>query len=119
MISSRSDGVTRFVCPFVMKKFFIHQKSFNGVFKKMKGCLMKLMILGRLNGDSREFDGCFRSFSKKFFGFFKEVANVIKGSFETDSRKCQLCLCSRKFKWCFKDVLKVFQGRLRGIPKVL
>ena len=89
-----------------MKKFFIHQKSFNGVFKKLKGCLMKLMILGRLNGDSRELEGCFRSFSKKFFGCFQEVANVIKGSFETTSRKFK-CVCVQELK-CLNGVSRMF-----------
>ena len=39
MSSSRSDVVTQFVRPFVTKEFFFSLKSFNGVSRKLKGCL--------------------------------------------------------------------------------
>ena len=71
MSSSRSDVVSQFVCPFVRvcvpffsfsvlgvcSAFFLVLKGFNGVSRKLKGCL-------------------------KFVGCFMEVSRIFQGSFE-------------------------------------
>ena len=70
MSSSRSDVVTQFVRPFVTKEFFFSLKSFNGVSRKLKGCLklkgcfMEILLM---------FQGSFEGVYNKFLGSFKEV----------------------------------------------
>ena len=90
-----SQSVCVFVCfsvPFfllVSLKFLLVLKSFNGVSRLFKGCLM-------FQGSFKQvLQSGFKGLSRKLKGCFKEVLRVFQGSFKTDSKK---------FQDCFKEV---------------
>ena len=106
MSSSRSDGVTQFVRPFVRTLFFllvslefvVHldvPRKFQGCFKKVSRLLQE-----SFKGVSRKFNGCFKELSRMFQESVKDVSRVFHRSFKG---------VSRKFQGCFKGVSNKFQ----------
>ena len=69
---------------------FLVLKSFNCVFRRLKGCLKFKRCLKKV---SRLFQG-----SVKVKGFYSKLKGV-----------------SRKFKGCFNKLSRVFQLRLKGV----
>ena len=98
MSSSKSDDVTKFMCPSVVILISLeHSKH------------LKHDVL-------RELQGCLRDACLKLFGNFKDVSKTFSRKFWvlTESFKG----VSRKFKVCFKEVSQVFQGSFRDISRV-
>ena len=104
MSSSRSDDVTKFVCPSVFPESFcldwsiqsILSKMFWGSYKGVSG-----MSIWSFNGVSRKFKGClkfeesFQDISRKFWGCLQKISREFQWSFKG---------VSRKFQCCFRDV---------------
>ena len=97
MSSSRSDVVTKFVCPSVRNLFFSSVFLESGVWRSFKGISRKFH--GRFKKVSRVFQGSFKSVSRKFLTCFKEVSRMFQECFKG---------VSEKFQGCFKEVLRKF-----------
>ena len=78
----------------VCSAFFLVLESFNGVSRKINGCL--------------KFTGCFKKVLRMFQGSFNGVSRVFTEMFKGGSKK---------FKGCFKKVSRVFQGKCQGCFK--
>ena len=103
MSSSRSDGVTEFVCPSVPKEFVLSLKRICSVIGSEGVCQGPKAVKGELKcfkEVSRVFHGSFKGVSRKIQGCFKEVSRVFQGRVKGVSRKCQ---------GCFKKVSMVFK----------
>ena len=92
MSSSRSDGVTEFVCPSVPKEFLLSLKRICSVIGSEGVCQGPKAVKGELKcfkEVSRVFHGSFKGVSRKLQGRFKKVSRVFEGSFKCVSRKFQ------------------------------
>ena len=89
MSSSRSDGVTQFVCVSVPKEFLLNLERICSVI----GSELVLGLFYRISLFQSMLQVIF--VSRKFQGCFKEVSRVFQESFKG---------VSRKFQGCFKKV---------------
>ena len=80
-------------------EFDLALKSFNGVSRKLKGCLK---FQGCFKEDLRLFTESLKGISKKFRWCFKDVLRMFQRSF-------------REIQGCFEKVSRVFQVRLKDV----
>ena len=70
--------------------------SFNGVSRKLKGCLkfigsFKEVFTEHFKGASMNFLGCFKEVTREFQGSFREVSSTFQESFTGFSSKIEGC----------------------------
>ena len=100
MSSSRSDDVTKSVCPSVFPESFCLVWSIQSIWSNM--------FWGSCKGVSGVSVWSFKGASWKFQGCFKKVLRLFIENFMG---------VSRKVKGCFKEVSRVFQGRFKSVSR--